>query len=79
MIEDFFYDYFGWIIAAAIVVVIGIILFVVVPRMEAKREYEERLMQECMKERPEYECYGIIKKGGSDKVIPIMMPIPVGR
>lgn len=54
---DWIFDHLGWIF---ILVVSLIVVFAFIFGCEDNKEHE-RLMQECMKDHKEYECYSMLK------------------
>ena len=65
-------NWFMYLLGGFIVILIWSFMLAI----EVDMENKNRLMQECMLENPEYECYSLIKKKDT-QMVPVF--IPMGR
>lgn len=72
--SDWIFNNFGWVLVAAIVVMGALFMAAEKSKSEAKQKF----MDECLKERKQYECTAMWRAGQSQSgstYVPIIIPM----
>ena len=72
--DDWIFKHFKWLVTAGIAFCCLLIWGMIEINQEGSEKRKD-LMEECMKDHKEYECYAMLRGGSNFKPIPIIMPM----